>query len=293
MIRKGVASAADVVLLDLEDAVAPTEKEAAREAAGRALVELDWGRTTRAVRVNAVDSPWCYVDIVEVVRQAGSRLDLLIVPKVRSERDVWFVDTLLTQLERSLDLADGSIKLEILVEDAMAMASVEALARCCGRIESLVLGTADLAASLGMPPAAEASEHRVHWEARWQFARTRLTVASRAAAVQPVDGPWGDINDLEGCRQDALAARAIGMAGKWVIHPSQIPVVNEVITPSAQVVADAKELLEVLVKAESVGRGAVQHRGRMVDVAHARSCRDILLQAEDIRHRDSETPPLA
>jgi len=278
MMVRAAASDADGVFLDLEDAVAPPAKDAARLAAARALRELDWGSKTRAVRVNAVDTAWCHRDLTTVVEAAGDVLDLVVLPKVTTERDVWFVDTLLSELELGLGLPPGGIGLELLVEEAAALARVEAIASCCTRTCSLVLGTGDLSASLHLPPDAGATDPG----RTWGYARTRLVIAARAAGTSPVDGPCGRLDDVETCRRDALSARAAGMTGKWVIHPDQIPVVNAVFSPTEREVATATEVVRALDEAAAAGRGAARHAGRMIDAANGRVHRELLRRAGEM-----------
>ncbi|ASW55644.1 hypothetical protein CIK06_17840 [Plantactinospora sp. KBS50] len=282
MLVRAAAGPADAVFLDLEDAVAPGAKDSARLAAGRALRDLDWGDKIRAARVNGVDTPWCHRDLVSLLETAGDALDLVILPKVTAERDVWFADTLLTQLEAGLGLVVGGIGLELLVEEAAALAGVETLARCCPRTTSVVLGTADLAASLRLPAEVVTAGD----PETWRGARSRVVAAARAAGVEPVDGPYGALDDPTGCRRDAVAARAAGMAGKWVIHPDQIPIVNDVFTPTPDEVRTAVEVVRALESAAASGAGAARHAGRLIDAATGRIHREILRIDAEIGRRE-------
>ena len=228
MIEKAMATDADMVFLDLEDAVAPAQKEAARKNAVDALRNLDWGKKVRAVRVNGADTHWAHDDVIEVVEGAGARLDVIIVPKPKAPRDIWYFDTLLAQLELKLDLKK-KIGLEAIIEESAALACVEQIAGCCPRLESLILGFGDLSKSLGM------RFDRVHDPADnlWHYARARLITACRANGIDAIDGPSGNIRDLEAYRREASRAAARGAVGKTALHPSQIEIANEVFGPSA------------------------------------------------------------
>ena len=271
MIAKAAASAADLVFLDLEDAVAPSAKDIARTNAARALRELDWGRTTRAVRINEVASHWCHDDVVEIVGTAGVHVDVLIVPKIKAPRDVWYVDTLLTQLETTHGLPVGGIGLEVLIEEVEALARVDEIAACCPRLEALILGVGDLSASQGMRSAHVGSGGAASYPGDvWHYARTRMIVAARVNGLDPIDGPYGDFRDADGYRQQALWASELGAVGKWAIHPSQIEIANAVFAPTAEEVAHARRVVDVVRAAEAEGEGAAAVDGTMVDAATAR-----------------------
>jgi len=279
MIVKAAASSADLVFLDLEDAVAPAEKENARPPIVAALNELDWGAKTRAVRINGTHTHWCADDLTAVMEGAGARLDIVIIPKVKARRDVWFVDTLLTQLETKLHLPVGRIGIEILIEETEALAHVEELAACCPRLESLILGVGDLSASQGMRLGQiGASDDRYPGDV-WHYARNRLIVAARAAGLDPIDGPYGAIRNPDGYRREARWAATLGAVGKWAIHPSQIDIANEVFAPTEQEIAQAVAVVAAVREAESAGAGAATYEGMMIDAATARIFEGVLDRA--------------
>jgi citrate lyase subunit beta / citryl-CoA lyase len=270
MMAKAAASEADIAFLDLEDSVAPNEKFGARAPAVKALTELDWGTKTKAVRVNGVETPWCYEDIVEVVTGAGHVLDVLVVPKVKRPRDVWFVDTLLTQLERKLDLEEGRIGLELLIEETEALACVEDIAVSSPRLEALILGVGDLSASQGIRAAHLGAGGSGYPGDIWHYARNRMIVAARANGLDAIDGPYADYRDLDGYRREANWASTLGAVGKWAIHPDQIPIANEEFAPTREEIDRALAAVAAVRDAEATGAGAASLNGVMVDAATAR-----------------------
>ncbi len=222
MCQKAASSGADLVFLDLEDACAPSAKEAARSIAVGALTGQDWGTTVRAVRVNGIDTPWCHGDIIEIVTGARDALDVLIVPKVRRARDVWWVDVLLTQLETKLRLP-RPIGLEVLIEEAEGLANALEIARASERVEALIFGAGDLSASLRARVDGNFEPVVPYPGDFWHFARVQVLTAARAAMVDAIDAPYPAYQDPEGYRRSALQASALGYDGKWAIHPSQVP----------------------------------------------------------------------
>lgn len=274
MIEKAAASDADVVFLDLEDAVAPQEKVGARAAVVAALNELAWGDKTRACRINGPETWWCYGDLVEVVSTAGANLDLVVVPKARGPRDVWFVDTLLTQLEVEHGLEPGRIRLEVLIEEAAALACVEQIAACSPRVEALVLGVGDLSASQGMRQVTDGPVAPLLFPGYpgdiWHYARARMIIAARAAGIVAVDGPTPDFNDDATYVQLATQAATLGATGKWCIHPNQIALANRVFSPSAAEIDKAKRAIAAMRAAERDGRGAASLDGALIDAATIR-----------------------
>lgn len=283
MMAKAAASDADLVFLDLEDSVAPKEKENARHLAVKALRELDFGRKTRAVRVNGPETPWAYADTITVVEGAGDRVDLIIVPKVKAPRDVWFFDTLLGQLERKLGLRHR-IGIEILIEEVEALACVEELARCSPRLESLILGVGDLSASQGMRMGQIGHVDERYPGDIWHFARARLVVAARAAGIDAIDGPYASFRNPEGFVREAARAAALGFVGKWAIHPSQIELANQVYSPSDEEIANARKVIAEVRRAEDEGKGSAQGSdgGVMIDAATARIFQVIVDRAEQM-----------
>jgi citrate lyase subunit beta / citryl-CoA lyase len=276
MVHHALASAADGVFLDLEDAVAAEEKDSARELCIEALENPAWGAKPRAVRINQIGSQWSIDDVLEIIGRAGRELDLLIIPKVQGPQDLLYIDTLIGELERKWKLAPGRIGLEILIEDAAALSRVEEIAGCCQRVEAMVLGYGDLSASLcvrDLPMESPISD-------KWHYARARFITACRASGIKPVDGPHPDFRDLSGVLRDAQWAAAMGMAGKWVIHPAQIVVVNDAFTPTSSEVDRARRALAALEAAVSAGRGAANFDGSLIDAASVRTYQDLIDRAE-------------
>jgi citrate lyase subunit beta/citryl-CoA lyase len=280
MMAKAAASDADLVFLDLEDAVAPGQKAAARQPVVEALTGLDWGRSVRAVRINGVHTPWCHEDLVTVVTGAGEALDLIIVPKVKAPRDVWFVDTLLTQLEERCGLPVGGIGLEVLIEETEALASVEAIAGCCARLEALILGVGDLSASQGVRLGHIGAADQRYPGDVWHYARNRMIVAARANGLDPIDGPYANFRDADGYRREAGWAATLGAVGKWAIHPDQVAIANEVFSPSEREIAQAKAVVEAVRASEAGGEGAANLNGVMIDAATARIFETVLRRAQ-------------
>ncbi len=299
-VAKAPTLGADVVFLDLEDAVAPEEKDRARELAISALLELDWSSCSVSVRINGLDTPWCYRDVVEVMERAGERLDLLLVPKVASPSDVAFVATLCSQIEAARRIPP--VGLSVLIETAAGMANVEAIAAASPeRLEAMVFGVADYAASVGArttsigganadyavltDPDAE-GRREVHWGDQWHYGISRMVAAARAFGLRPIDGPYGDIGDPDGYRAAARRAAALGCEGKWAIHPSQIELANEVFTPTEVEVERARRIVEAMEAAAREGRGAVSLDGRLIDAACVRRAENVLAKAEQVRARE-------
>jgi citrate lyase subunit beta/citryl-CoA lyase len=275
MIAKGAASDADLVFLDLEDSVAASAKSRARANVVAGLTELDWNGKIRACRVNAVGSPWFYDDLHDVVTGAGANLDLVVLPKAMNARDVWFLDDSLTHLERKLGLEVGRIGIEVLIEEAQSLLNVDSIAAASPRLEALILGVGDLAASQGVPGAhigAAPSTHGADSRAGdiWEYARQRVVVAARAHGLAPVDGPYADYQDAAGYSRSAATFASIGGVGKWCIHPSQVALANRAFSPSEDEIAQAETVVSLVRKAEADGLGAVGVDGVMLDAASAR-----------------------
>jgi len=269
MIEKGVASDADVVFLDLEDAVAPAEKVASRANVVRAFQELNWGDKPRLYRTNGLDTPYFYRDLIDVVEPAQGAVDLIMLPKCEGPRDVYVATTLLRQLEVGLGL-ERQIGLEVQIESPAGLLNAVKIAAESPRIESLVFGPGDYAASVGMPVAAIGGEDE--WDAAYPGHRFHdvmhgILVAGRAAGTRVIDGPYANFRDLDGLRQSARRARALGYDGKWCIHPAQIPVVNEVFSPTSEEVAWAEQVVSRAAEAAAGGQGALQIDGIMIDAA--------------------------
>ena len=278
MMAKAAASAADLVFLDLEDSVAPKEKAAARGKIVHALNTLDWGRKTRAVRINNLETHYAHQDIIEVVEGARERLDLIIVPKVKSARDVWWVDVLLTQLETRLGMTKR-IALEVLIEEVEAMINAEEIARASPRLEALIFGPGDYSASQGVDVKGIGGSSDYPGDV-WHYARNKVVIAARAAGIEMIDGPFAAFNDPEGFRRECNRARILGASGKWAIHPSQIAIANEVYSPPLEQVERARKLAAAYAEAEAAGLGAVNVDGVMVDAASVRILQNTLRKAD-------------
>lgn len=284
MVEKALASEADGVFLDLEDAVAPDEKAGARRDVVHALKEFDWRGRPTLYRVNALDTPYSYRDLIEVVEEAGDGLDAVMVPKVQRPGDLYAVHTLLSQLELATGLEVGRIKIEAQIEGAEGLTNVDAIARATERLEALHFGPGDFAASLRMPQTSIGTMDE--WDDaypghRFHYVMQRIVVACRAAGLRAVDGPVADYRDEEGLRKACLLARSLGFDGKWCIHPSQIGIVNEVFSPTEGEVEWAKKVVAAYERANAAGSGAVSVDGQMVDAASIRMARNTLDTAGD------------
>ena len=275
MIEKAAASDADLVFLDLEDATAPALKEEARANVIHGLKTLEWGRTIRAVRVNSADTKWATDDMVEVVTNAHEHLDIIIIPKPYGPRDIWFFETLLDQLEQKLGI-EPRIGFEALIEEAQALSRVEEIAACSPRLEALILGFGDLAASLGFR-FGHASEYPGD---PWHAARARMIAACRANGIDAIDGPFAAFNMPEVYRRECSWASTLGAVGKWCIHPSQIEIANTVFAPSDKEIEFARKQLEAYEAATKSGAGAGSAGGMLVDAATLRLFQAVIDRAK-------------
>jgi citrate lyase subunit beta / citryl-CoA lyase len=279
MVEKALASDADAVFLDLEDAVAPGSKAAARGDVVSALDELDWQGRPALFRANALDTPYFYRDLIEVVEGAGSSLDAVIIPKVNRPEDLYAVSVLLSGMELALDLEEDKIKFEAQIESAEGLANVDSIARATGRLAALHFGPGDFAASVSMPLTSIGVMDE--WDEaypghRFHHAMQRIVVAARAAGLRVLDGPVADYSDDEGLRQACLIARSLGFDGKWCIHPAQIGIVNEVFSPTEKEVEWAKKVVAAYEEANAEGSGSVSVDGQMVDAASIKLARNTL-----------------
>jgi len=288
MAGKGLSSAADAVFLDLEDAVAPDSKPEARGNIVHALRELNWEGRPTFYRMNALDTPYFYRDIVEVVEEAGDRLDSILVPKVECPEDLHALDTLLSSVEMNSDLEPGKVKLEAQIESAKGLVNVDSIVHTTDRLEALHFGPGDYAASVHMPQKSIGTMDE--WDEaypghRMDYPMHRIVVAARAAGLRALDGPVADYQDEEGLRESCLIARSMGFDGKWCIHPSQVETVNEVFSPTEEEIEWAKTVIEAYEEANASGSGSITVNGQMVDAASIRMARNTLELAE------GEAPP--
>lgn len=278
MLAKAAASAADHVFCDLEDAVAPSAKPAARQTIVAALRSLDWGKKTRCVRINDVSTPWCHDDIITVVEGAREHLDTIMLPKAMRRSDVCFVDLLLTQLEAKLGLTKR-IGIEVLIEEVEALQNVEEISRASPRLEALIFGMGDYAASQGID-VREIGGASGYPGDIFHYPRWRITMAARAAGIDAVDGPYANFKDEAGYRIECKRALALGMVGKWAIHPAQIEPALDAFTPKAADVARAREMAAAYEKAVAEGQGSINVHGMMVDAASIRLLSNTIKKAD-------------
>ncbi|MEE2853479.1 MAG: CoA ester lyase [Actinomycetota bacterium] len=278
MFDKGARCGADLVFLDLEDAVPVAFKEMSRAKAIAALNDIDWGRTARAIRINGLDTQWCHDDVVDVVTKAGQNLDTIIIPKARRARDVWWVDVLLTQLEAKLGL-DRRIRLEVLIEEVEGLANAEEIAAASPRLDALIFGVGDFSLSQGARVDTNFAPLGEYPGEFWAYARNKVIVAARIAGIDAIDAPYPDYRDLAGYARDARRASLLGYTGKWAIHPDQVPVANEVYAPTADEIARAQGNVAAYREAEAKGRGAVGVNGVLVDAAHVKQAEQTLARS--------------
>ncbi|QHQ37061.1 HpcH/HpaI aldolase/citrate lyase family protein [Algicella marina] len=286
---KMAASKADVINLDLEDSVAPKDKPAARANIIQAIQTIDWGNKTVSVRINGLDTPYWYKDVVELVEQAGDRLDQIMIPKVGCPEDLYAVDALVTAAETHIGRSK-SLDFEIIIESAAGFANVNVIAAATPRLKAMSLGAADFAASMGMATTGIGGtqdnyymlspDGSQHYSDPWHGVTAAIVAACRTHGILPVDGPFGDFSDDEGFRAQARRSATLGMVGKWAIHPKQIALANEVFTPSDAQVAEAREILAAMSEADKAGQGAAVYKGRLIDLASIRQAEVIVKQSE-------------
>jgi malyl-CoA/(S)-citramalyl-CoA lyase len=295
MFEKAANSEADVVFLDVEDAVAPDDKAQARKNIIQGLNDIDWGRKTMMVRINGLDTHYMYRDVVDIV-EACPRLDMILIPKAGTAADVYAIDMMVTQIETAMGRTKR-IGFEVLIETALGMANVEAIAQSSKRLEAMSFGVADYAASTrarttviggvnkdsGVLTDRDADGNREYfWTDPWHAAQTRMMVACRAYGLRPIDGPFGDFSDPDGYVAAANRAAVLGYEGKWAIHPSQITLANQVYTPSEAEVTRARRIVQAMDEAAKAGKGAVSLDGRMIDIASIRMAEALIVKAQQI-----------
>ena len=278
MMPKAAAGEADAVCFDLEDSVAPAEKAASRSHVVRGLQELDFGDRVRIVRINGVDTPYAYRDLVEVIEDAGDRVDLVMLPKVEGADDIAFVDRLLTQIEAHRGYA-RRIGIEAQIESAAGFLFVREIAAASARLEALIFGPGDFAASMGMPLAhiGEFDQHDADYPGhRWHAVMQTIVAAARANGLRAMDGPYAAYKDTAGLERACRLSRALGFDGKQCIHPAQLATVNAVFSPSDEEVRAATAVVQAYDAAIAAGQGAASHEGRMIDAVSLRMARAIL-----------------
>ncbi len=298
-LEKAASSKADVVFLDLEDAVAPADKEQARKNIIEALNDLDWSGYTMSVRINGLDTHYMYRDVVDVLEQAVDKLDLIMIPKAGTAADIYALDMLVTQIEDAKGYKKR-IGFEMIIETSLGMENVHQIAAASPRNETLHFGVADYAAStkarttvIGGPnrdyavltDADQDGARQVHCGDMWHYAVARMVVAARAHGLRPVDGPFGDFSDPDGNKANASRSAVLGCEGKWAIHPSQVDLANEMFTPSDKDVTQANRILEAMEKAQKEGQGAVALDGRLIDIASIKQAEVLVKKAEEIAAR--------
>jgi malyl-CoA/(S)-citramalyl-CoA lyase len=286
MHRKAAGSPADVVMLDLEDSVPLEEKETARRRVIRSLADMDWLHRTVSVRINGLETPFGYRDLLEVVEQAGSVLDTVVVPKVDTAADVHFVHRMLDGIEMHKGL-ERRIGIEAIIESARGLARIEAIAAAGDRLRTLVFGVADYSAAIGARLVSLSGhgeqEDDLYPGHRWHFALSRLVMTAKAHGLMAIDAPYGNFKDVQGLKRSAVMACALGIDGKWVIHPDQIAVVNDVFSPSSEDIERARRVLDAYETARREGRGAAAVDGRMVDAATVRLAAALWEQARQLK----------
>jgi malyl-CoA/(S)-citramalyl-CoA lyase len=299
LFEKATKSAADVVFLDLEDAVSPEDKPQARKNVVAAIGDIDWGTKTLSVRINGLDTSFMYRDVVDILEQSSERLDLLMIPKVGTAADVYALDMLCTQIEGARNRRKR-VGFELIIETALGMENIGAIAGASKRNESLHFGVADFAASTRARTTAigganadyailtepdHQGRRQLHWNDMWHYALARIVVASRANGLRPIDGPFGDFSDADGFTAAARRAAALGCEGKWAIHPSQVEIANDTMSPSDAELVRARRILAAMDAAAKAGRGAVSLDGKLIDYASIRQAEVLVRKADQIAGR--------
>lgn len=288
LFEKMARSEADVINLDLEDSVAPGDKETARQNVIAATHEIDWGNKYLSVRINGLDTPWWYQDVIALLENASERLDQIMIPMVGNAADIYAVDALVTAVERAQN-RQKKITFEVIIETAAGLAHVEEIAGASPRLQAMSLGYADFAASMGMQTTGiggtQENYYMLHkgqidYVDPWHHAVSAIVAACRTHGVLPVDGPFGDFSDDEAYLAQARRVATLGMVGKWAIHPRQVALANQVFTPSDEAVAEAREILAAMKEAQEKGQGATTYKGKLIDIASMKQAEVIVRMAE-------------
>ncbi len=282
---KAAGSAADVIMLDLEDSVPVDAKDQAREQVVESLKEIDWGRSTVTVRINSLDTPFGYRDLLEVAENCGSIIDAIVIPKVNSVADIHFADHMLSGIELAKEY-EQPIGIEASIETAEGLNNAADIAAASNRISTLVFGIADYSASVGARLVSISGhgekEEELYPGHRWHYPLSKMVMSAKAFSAMAIDAPYGNFKDMDGLRRSAVMACALGCDGKWAIHPGQIEVINEVFTPSREDIELAKKVLDADAEAKASGKGAIAVEGRMVDQATVRLASQLWQQAKHL-----------
>ena len=293
LFKKASESNADIICLDLEDAVAPQDKDAAKQNVIKALNDHDFGTKTISVRINGLDTHYCYRDVVDLMENTGERLDLIMIPKVGVPEDVYAIDMLVTQIEHKTN-REKKIGFELIVETSMGITNLDRIITGSKRIESLHFGYADYAASVRMRTTNIGGSNqdysiltdeingnrKVHWNDMWHYPISKMTTIGRAHGLRIIDGPYGDFSDPEGFKSHAKRTAILGCEGKWAIHPSQVDLANEVFTLPEKEVQKARDIIDAMKKAQESGAGAATLNGKLIDAASIRQAEQIIEQTD-------------
>ena len=293
LFKKAASSNADIICLDLEDAVAPQDKEQAKKNVIQALKEVDFGKKTISIRINGLDTHYCYRDVIDVMENSGERLDLIMIPKAGVPEDVYAIDMLVTQVEDKVG-RKKKIGFELIVETSMGITNLDSIISGSERVESLHFGYADYAASVRMRTTniggsnsdysiltdESNGERSIHWNDMWHYPISKMTTIGRAHGLRIIDGPFGDFSDPDGFKSHARRTAILGCEGKWAIHPSQVDLANEVFTLPENEVKKAKDILEAMKKAQESGAGAATLNGKLIDAASVRQAEQIIKQTK-------------
>lgn len=281
MLEKAADSRADEVMIDLEDSVAHDEKVDSRSNVIDAVEQFDWGGKLISLRMNGLDTPYAYGDVITVVEAVGEHIDTIVLPKARRSEDIYMLDKLLTQIEENNAIED-SLGIEVLIEVTEAVQNVDEIAAASDRLESLIFGPGDYSVSLAIPhPGSDYSEETYPGD-KWHHVRTAIVNAARTNGLDAIDGPFADFSDPEAYRRQCSWSKQLGFVGKWAIHPSQIEIANEVYTPSEEELTYAQKVKQAMDRAEEEGRGAARVDGSMVDIANRKYAEEILERGEEL-----------
>jgi citrate lyase subunit beta/citryl-CoA lyase len=291
MIEKAAKSSADMIIIDLEDSVAPIQKEASRDNVIEALQNIDFGVRVRMFRINALDTSYAYHDVIDIVEQVGENVDLIMLPKVQSQGDLQFLDTLLTQVESHVGLTN-TLGIEAQIESASGYLNLKEIGGSSNRLESVIFGPGDYASSMQMPLEfiGEADSHdAVYPGHRWHAVMHTLVAVARANGLRCVDGPYADFKDEEGFENACRIALAMGYDGKQCIHPSQLAIANRIFSPSKSQISRAEAILEAYEEALAEGTGAISLDGKMIDQVNLRLAENTLNKFQAIKEKEDQT----